>query len=186
MSPPPSAPSSPPSASSPWPARLEALGATCREWVTRPRVTLCLVGGVLVLAGLMLTDSVWTLPLMIVGAVMILVAWIGHRLEGRFAVQWGQTGTELAFRATVKPARSALTGGSAGSRPLPSPRENDAEASSIIEGEAHTVEIDVAELRALIAAAESHPDPAPDRPQPEDIRIHRVADDATKRSQAAG
>ncbi len=177
---------SPPSASSPWPARLEAFGSACREWVTRPRVTLCLVGGVLVLAGLMLTDSVWTLPLMIVGALMILVAWIGHRLEGRFAIEWGQSGTEFAFRATVKPARSALAAGSAGSRRLPGPPETGSEASSIIEGQAHTVEIDVAELRALLAAAEIHQEPAPERAQPEDIRIHRVADDAPRRSQAAG
>ncbi len=180
-------PPPPPPASSPWPARLETLGRACREWVTRPRVTLCLVGSLLVLAGLVLTDSVWTLPLMIVGAVMILVAWIGHRLEGRFTVEWGQTGTELAFRATVKPARSTLTRGSAGAQPLPAPPAHDSEAPGIIEGEAHTVEIDVAELRALMAAAETGTGSTSEPAEPQDIRIHRVADGtATGRSEAAG
>src|SRR5436305_1275401 len=102
-------------ASSPWPARAQATADAIGEWVTRPRVTLCIVGVVLAFGGLLLTNSVWTLPLVIVGAVMVVVAWIGHRLEGRFAVEWGKAGTELAFRATVKPARPdvALVGVSA-------------------------------------------------------------------------
>ena len=36
---------------------------------------------------------------------MVAVAWIGHRLEGRFAVEWGETGTQLAFKATIKAAQ---------------------------------------------------------------------------------
>ena len=35
---------------------------------------------------------------------MVAVAWIGHRLEGRFAVEWGEAGTQLAFKATIKAA----------------------------------------------------------------------------------
>ncbi len=106
--------------------------------------------------------SVWTFPLVIVGALMVAIAWIGHRLEGRFAVEWGQTGTQLAFRATIKAAD----------------RGHDAAmpaAVQTIDGEAHTVELDLAELKALIAAVESTqaglvPTDAP----AQDIRIRRV------------
>ena len=69
----------------------------------RPRVRLTLTGAVLLLVGLLIaTNTVWTLPLVIVGALMVAVAWIGHRLEGRFAVEWGEAGTQLAFNATIK------------------------------------------------------------------------------------
>jgi hypothetical protein len=50
-------------APSPWPARAQATAKAIQEWVTRPRVTLCIVGVVLAFGGLLLTNSVWTLPL---------------------------------------------------------------------------------------------------------------------------
>ena len=72
----------------------------------RPRVRLTLTGALLLLVGgLIATNTVWTLPLVVVGALMVAVAWIGHRLEGRFAVEWGETGTQLAFKATIKAAQ---------------------------------------------------------------------------------
>jgi hypothetical protein len=105
----------------------------------------------------------------IVGAMMVGTAWIGHRLEGRFAVEWGQAGTQLAFRATIKAARHA-----AGDAPALTAAVTAAPgtADDVIEGEAHTVEIDVAELKALIAAAEAaEPPPATTVPS---IHIHRI------------
>ena len=45
----------------------------------------------------------------------------------------------------------------------------------MIDGEAHTVEINVGELKALIAAAEAGDAPAD--PVVQDIRIRRLADD---------
>ena len=152
-------------ASSPWPARVQATVTAIQEWVTRPRVTLCMAGIVLAFVGLLLTNSVWTLPLVIVGAVMVVVAWVGHRLEGRFAVEWGKTGTELAFRATVKPARRRAPDRRRLGRRATTPR---AEAprppeDNVIEGEAHTVEVDVGELKALIAAVEAEPSAVADR-----------------------
>jgi hypothetical protein len=48
----------------------------------------------------------------------------------------------------------------------------------VIEGEAHTVEINVGELKALIAAAEAAD--APPDPIVRDIRIRRLADDADR------
>jgi hypothetical protein len=110
------------------------------------------------LGGLVLTNSVWTLPLVLVGALMVAVAWIGHRLEGRFVVEWGDGGTQLAFRARIGPAQvppSALPRTSSSSQTPLGSEAPDREPQQIIEGEAHTIEIEVAELEALIAAAES-------------------------------
>ena len=129
--------------------------ASFHDWALRPRVRLTLIGvGLLLIGALMLTNSVWTLPLVIVGALMVAIAWVGRRLEGRFAVQWGETGTELAFRARIRapgprpPALLAPPLEAADPEPGSSPRED------VIDGDAHTVEIEVAELEALIAAAE--------------------------------
>jgi hypothetical protein len=128
----------------------------------QPRVRLSLAGGLLLLTGvLLMSNSVWTLPLVVVGALMIVIAWVGHRLEGRFAIEWGEGGTELAFRATIKPAQ---------------PANESPMREQIIDGEAHTVEIDVGELKTLIAAVESaQADGRPAAASAPDIRIRRVA-----------
>ena len=130
--------------------------------LARPRIRLAVIGVVLlVIAVLGVASSVWTLPLVIVGAAMVLIAWIGSRLEGRFAVEWGETGTQLEFRAQIKappahaqlaaPAPSAATGPAVR---VPTLTQID-ESENVIESEGHTVEIDVAELKALISAAEA-------------------------------
>jgi hypothetical protein len=149
----------PPPQTPPWWEHIPALAESFHAWLCRPRVRLTVTGGtLLLLGGLVLTNSVWTLPLVLVGALMVAVAWIGHRLEGRFEVEWGEAGTQLAFRARIGPAHvppSALPRTSSSSQtPLGSgPAESEPE--QIIEGEAHTIEIEVAELEALIAAAET-------------------------------
>ena len=164
----------------------------------RPRVRLTLTGALLLLVGgLIATNTVWTLPLVIVGALMVAVAWIGHRLEGRFAVEWGETGTQLAFKATIKAAQptseipalaAAPPAGPARSRPAELARTPD----DVIEGEAHTVEINVSELKALIAAAEATEDAHAAQTAPaeegavRDIRIRRLADEAERTTRPAG
>lgn len=156
------------------PDRLVAISASSFHWLMQPRVRVAVAGVLLLLiGGLMMANSVWTLPLVIIGALMVIVAWIGHRLEGRFTVEWGPTGTEMVFRATIKPAQSrpqpsghAVSAGDA-SRHLP-------QGPEVIEGEAHTVEIDAAELRALVAAAQAAPQaPPPAHPQLQEIQIRR-------------
>jgi hypothetical protein len=147
-------------ASPPWADRLAEATATAHAWLMRPRVRLSVTGVLLLLIGvLLMANSVWTLPLVIAGSLMVVIAWIGHRLEGRFAVEWGHTGTQLAFRATIRAPQQSREGPlriSPASRELLGVRG----VSDIIEGEAHTIEIDVAELKALIAAAESAENPA--------------------------
>jgi hypothetical protein len=151
-----------------WPERVNDIARYTGQWVARPRVRLLLIGVLLLLlGGIFVTNSVWTLPVVVVGALMVVVAWIGHRLEGRFAVEWGESGTELAFRATIKPAAA-----SEGPRELGAGAPAADASQDFIEGEAHTVEIDVAELKALIAAAEQAGPSGPIAPAT-DIGIRR-------------
>jgi hypothetical protein len=145
-----------PSAPSPWPARRRALlGAASQtgRWIagvwSQPKIRLGIIGAVLLLLGAaVLPGSVWTLPLVILGAILLLVASVGSRLDGRLTLEWGERGTQLEFRAAVKPTQPRPH---PGLRLAPVPPE----APEIIEGEAHTVEIDVDELKALIATAEA-------------------------------
>jgi hypothetical protein len=144
--------------SSPWP-EVQAVGSLLYEWLSRPSVRLTVTGVTLLLiGGLLMANSVWTLPLVIVGAVMVAIAWIGRRLDGRFAVEWGTTGTRLEFRAKITAPRRA--------QPTPTPTfwssqamvrapQLESDDPEVLDGEAHTVEIDVAELKALIAAVET-------------------------------
>jgi hypothetical protein len=149
--------------------RVMAALSSFHDWVLRPRVRLTLIGvGLLLIGALMLTNSVWTLPLVIVGALMVAIAWVGHRLEGRFAVQWGESGTELAFRAQIRAPGTTrrpilLDPPSPDRDPPPVDKPAAREGDDVIDGNAHTVEIEVAELEALIAAADLRDtqDPAP-------------------------
>lgn len=160
-SPAPSGPGASPAASAaPWPA----LASTAAEWLSRPRSRTAVVGAALLLTGGVVADnSVWTLPLVIVGAVMIVVAWIGHRLGGSVGLEWGEHGAELTVRARIRPAAETPP------REIGAPKL-PASTAEVIEGEAHTVEIDLDELKALIAAAE-----LADSPQPPVVHALRVA-----------
>ena len=159
-----------------WPARLSRAASVTYDWVMQPRVRLAIAGVIVALIGAgPASGSVWTLPLVIVGVIMIVIACIGHRLRGRFVIEWGESGAEIGFSASVTPvpdrprvhavapsvrARSSQLGAGAATPPsvaagpaavAPGAADDD----DVIEGEAHTVEIDVAELKALIAAAEN-------------------------------
>jgi hypothetical protein len=138
------------------PEQVMAAAGAFAEWLARPRVRVTVIGALLLLiGGLMMTNSVWTLPLVLVGALMIVIAWIGRRLDGRFAVDWGEAGTQLEFRAEIKAARLSPAPVRPARTSSPAPRHGDEAArSDVVDGKAHTVEIDVADLRALIAAAD--------------------------------
>lgn len=131
-----------------WEGRFRDVFGALVGWLTRPHVRAVLVGVVLIVLAITVLDhSVWTLPLLIVGLVMVIVAWVGRRLEGRFAIEWGEDGAGFEMRARFK-----------ASEPAPAARASSAALPEAplpaIEGEAHTVEIDVVELRALIDAAQ--------------------------------
>jgi hypothetical protein len=149
-----------------WHERLSSLGGWLGGHLRSPRTRLCVIGVILLLAGVLwVTSSAWTLPLIVVGIVMIVIAWVGSRLDGRFAVEWGEGGTQLEFRAQIKPPApvahpvrlspipSAVP--SAQLSQLRSQARSEFDSGNVIEGEGHTVEIDVAELKTLIRAAEA-------------------------------
>jgi hypothetical protein len=146
-----------------WQRRISSVGHWLAAQLRRPRTRLAVIGVILLaLAILNVVSSVWTLPLVIIGAVMVLVAWIGSRLDGRFAVEWGESGTQLEFRAQIKPAPAPPTRIGLAQAPAPSrvpavriPTLAELDDGDVIEGEGHTVEINVAELKALIVAAEA-------------------------------
>jgi hypothetical protein len=155
-------PAPPPVAASkslPLAAWLRTVASCFSELLARPPLRLIATGAVLLLiGGLLIPNSVWTLPVVIVGALMVAIGWLGGRLDGRFAVEWGQSGTQLEFRARIAaPAheRPLLPRPSSRSRAhagIPGPTPRDPE---IIDATAHTVELDLAELEALIVAAET-------------------------------
>lgn len=172
-----------------WPDRLLVAGTSSYEWLSRPRVRLTVTGVLLLLmGGLVITSSVWTLPLVIVGVLMVVIAWIGSRLDGRFAVEWGETGTKLEFRAIIKtaqPAPAALTRTSLSTHNRVLTTKPEPEHPQIIDGEAHTVEIEVAELEALIAAVETtKADSAQVDPSVQATRNLRVAHGGGRSSEA--
>lgn len=165
---PPSTPAAPGPAPEPtrppaWPHHLGAAGAWVAAQLRRPRTRLAVIGVVLLLLAVLgIASSVWTLPLVIVGAVMVVIAWIGARLDGRFAIEWGETGTQLEFRAQIKAPPTAVSrpalataARSSGGPAVRVPTLAQIDDPNVIDGEGHTVEIDVAELKALIATAEA-------------------------------
>lgn len=169
-------------------------GRAAGHWLGQPRPRTALVGVTLLLTGAVIAaGSVWTLPLVIIGVAMIVVAWIGRRLGGHIGVTWGEHGAEIAVRARVSPAAAPAAASdlaSAASDLAPDTASDLApdtaarparaheslaatarpEPDDVIESQAHTVEIDVEELKALIAAAE-----AADRPQTPTVHALRVS-----------
>ncbi|HWF72652.1 MAG TPA: hypothetical protein VG186_04860 [Solirubrobacteraceae bacterium] len=177
--------------STPWPDWLRHIAVSVCSWLSRPRVRLTVTGLILLLVGgVLVTSSVWTLPLVIAGALMVVIAWVGHRLDGRLAVEWGETGAQLEFRAQMRApehAHPTLAPAAPAPRALTSAAEPEPEDAEVVEGEAHTVEIEVAELKALIAAAESaEAEVAQAEATAHAARILRVAHGGGRSSDAAG
>jgi hypothetical protein len=174
-----------------WHARVSSFVDWLGGYLRSPRTRLCVVGAILLLAGVLrITSSVWTLPLIIVGIVMVVIAWVGSRLDGRFAVEWGEGGTQVEFRAQIKPPPpvahpvrlspipSAVPSASASQ--LRTPARSEIDNGDVIEGEGHTVEIDVAELKTLIRAAEAR-----EAAKEDDDGERNAAPDASQRRPAA-
>jgi hypothetical protein len=145
-----------------WQRRAASLGGWLTAQLRRPRTRLAVIGVILLLLAVLgVVSSVWTLPLVIGG---VLIAWIGSRLDGRVAVEWGESGTRVEFRAQIKappaPPQRVLSGLApapppAGVPAVRIPTLAELDDGDVIESEGHTVEIDVAELQALIVAAEA-------------------------------
>jgi hypothetical protein len=153
--------------------QLERVLVWAGAQLMRPKIRSVVVGLLLVLIGAFVIDhSVWTFPIVIVGIVMIVVAWVGSRLEGRFGIEWSDQGAGFEMRARFKAANPPLlvaaplpastpppptttaTGSTTSTQSTATTATADDDGPTVIEGEAHTIEIDIAELKALIEAAE--------------------------------
>jgi hypothetical protein len=155
-----------PAKHNPWHDRMSSFAGWMGGHLRSPRTRLCVVGVILLLAGvLQITGSVWTLPLIVIGIVMVVIAWVGSRLDGRFAVEWGEGGTQVEFRAQIKPPPPVIQPvrlspipsavPSAHASQLRTHARSELGNTDVIDGEGHTVEIDVTELKLLIRAAEA-------------------------------
>jgi hypothetical protein len=144
---------------------LERLGRWTVALLARPRARTAIVGVALILIGaLWVTGSIWTFPIVVIGIVMVVVAWVGSRLEGRFAVEWSESGAGFELRARFKAADTHRAGPA-----LPAPAGEIPDADTVqedpiaggsgesphpVDGHAPTIEVDADEFRALVAAAE--------------------------------
>ncbi|WP_249009321.1 hypothetical protein [Conexibacter sp. DBS9H8] len=167
------------SLSAPLVGLLERLGRWTAALLARPRARTMIVGALLIALGLfVVTHSVWTFPVLIIGIGMVVVAWVGSRLEGRFVIEWSEAGAGFEMRAQFRAANEATPAlpapatvtdphtnvaesaqAAVGNPPVSAnaaaiPDAETVEEPQTIDGEAHTIEINVADLRALVNAAE--------------------------------
>jgi hypothetical protein len=139
---------------SPWFARSVTMASATQRVFARPKVRLSVLGGVLLLlAAFVVTGSAWTAPLAIVGILALVVAWFGSRLDGRLVLEWGESGVSFELKADITAPQHPIQH----VKSLAIQRRLDAVSDDalVIESTATTVEIDVAELKALIALAEA-------------------------------
>jgi len=138
---------------------------------TRRGLRIGLLGLALVLLGVLYLggDSAWTVPLVVIGAVMILIGLLGPRLSGRFSLEWGAEGTVIEFRTEVTPPTPAprILAPPFPFAPDPPQVPQKVPSAQVIEGEGETIEFDVAQLRALLAAERLDRDESPDRTEAE-------------------
>ena len=134
-------------------ATLERVARRTGRGLSQPRVRTVVIGAALIIVGaLIVGHSFWTFPLIAVGVVLILVAWVGSRLEGRLLIEWGDSGAGVEMSARVKSAAARTDATVA----LPSSEGSGVSgAGEVIDGEAHTMELNPAELRAILAAVDA-------------------------------
>lgn len=147
--------------------------AAWRGLAERRGLRVALAGAVVLLVALRLgTDSALSVPLLIVGLVMVTVGAMGPRLRGRFSLEFGPDGTSIEVQTHIAaPGKTAAPVPAlpvAPERPRialvhpapaapvaaePSPEQEPAPADAVVvEGHGETIEMDVEQLRALLAA----------------------------------
>jgi len=174
---PPAAPSGPPLAERA--ARKAGHGieqgarAAWRGLAERRGLRVALAGAVVLLVALQLgADSALSVPLLIVGLVMVVVGAMGPRLRGRFSLEFGPEGTSIEVQTHIAapgktaapvPAlpiapdrpRIALVHSAPAAPAVAEPataEEPPPADAMVVEGHGETIEMDVEQLRALLAA----------------------------------
>lgn len=125
--------------------------------IERPGLRLAVIGAGLVAAAFELgSGSALSVPLLVVGLVMLVVGVLGSRLRGRFVLDFGPGGMVIEARAEVAPppqATLALPPKPRITLVTPTPDEPSVyDEDDVIEGHGETIEMDVAQLRRLLAA----------------------------------
>lgn len=153
-----------------------------RELADRRGLRTALVGIALIITALILGgDSALTVPLLVLGTVLVILGVMGPRLSGHFSVEFGSDGTRIDLRTdiaapgTVAPSiRGELREAERDVEAL-SERVRDAE---VVEGQGETIEIDVSELRSLMAEARTQAAKStgsrPDDPPPPSLADRRA------------
>lgn len=148
---------------------VEGARRALTELGDRRGLRIVILGAVLVLIALFAgMDSALTIPILIVGGLMIAIGSLGPRLSGRFAIEFGASGTVIEMRTEVTPPGTVA---SEHNRRLPLPatveqaeaQADEPQDAEVIEGTGETIEIDVAELEALVEAAQNNGDGSSDR-----------------------
>jgi hypothetical protein len=140
-------------------ASLERIiAAGWRELRERRALRVTLAGIALVVFALYLGGgSALTVPLLVIGGVLVLAGLLGPRLSGRLVVEWGPQGTTIDFHTDVASAPPAEVTAA----PAPAAIDRPAAAPMVIEARGETIEIEVAQLEALVAGARGEPGPRP-------------------------
>lgn len=92
-------------------------------------------------------SSALSLPLFVIGCLMIVRGVLGPRVSGKLTVEWGSDGTSFSFTSRIAPpdAQKVLA--------APSEAPMVAEEIELIEGSAETIEIEVSRLQELLGRA---------------------------------
>lgn len=114
------------------------------------------IGVVLVIVGLQLgNDSAWTVPVLVVGAVLILAGALGTRLSGKLAIEWGEDGASFEMRARVAPpTESAKEVEQRRLTALEAPADERVE-DAVIETTGETIEMDLVSLREMLPTSKN-------------------------------
>ena len=98
--------------------------------------------------------SALTVPLVVLGVVLLLVGILGRRLRGRVALEWGPSGASFDFTAAIAPPGRTVVpdAPSQATTMLTAPPAEELEDADVVESTGETIEFDVSALRALLAA----------------------------------
>ena len=117
------------------------------------------IGGVLALAAAVWLGggSALTVPLVVLGVVLLLVGILGRRLRGRVSLEWGPSGASFDFSAAIAPpGRTRVPDApSRAGAALPAPPAEEPEDAEVVESTGETIELEVESLRALLAARDA-------------------------------
>lgn len=131
-------------------------GALIERLIENRGFRVAVIGVAFVIAGLQLgVDSAWTVPVFIIGAILICAGVLGTRLSGRLAIEWGAEGASFEMRAKVvapEPTPNTIEDGQLSVRDT---RSVDSASDTVIESSGETIEIDLDQLREMLPTSKN-------------------------------